>query len=81
MRHWDGEVVLCNPLSGHTHLLDVASGGLLAALAANVMSERQIGAWLSSFLEIDDEEQVRVAARGMLVALDELGLIEPAPHC
>ena len=78
LRIWDGEVVVYNPLSGDTHLLDVLTGELLRAFVAGPAPLASLRKAAAAFLEVADDDQLARHVGQALAALDELGLIEPA---
>lgn len=81
MHAWDGDYVVYNPLSGATHVLDVASGQVLAAVINDRMSARDICRHLANFLDVQDDQGMARTVAGLIAHLDELGLIEPAGEC
>lgn len=78
MRDWDGDLVVYNPLSGDTHIFDIATGETLKAVSAGTAGEGQIRAHIATFLDVPDDTLLAEHVGGILAHLDELGLIEPA---
>jgi PqqD family protein of HPr-rel-A system len=78
LRVWDGEVVVYNPLSGDTHLLDVLTGELLRVIIAGPATVPALRAAAAMLLEVPDDESLGQHVGQALAALDESGLIEPA---
>jgi PqqD family protein of HPr-rel-A system len=78
MRTWDGDVVVYNPLSGDTHLLDVLTGELLRVIIAGPATVAALREAAASLLEVPDDDSLGRHVGEALAALDESGLIEPA---
>lgn len=78
---WDGDYVVYNPLSGSTHVLDIASGRVLMAVMEERMSARDICRHLAQFLDVQDDAGMAKTVAGLIAQLDELGLIEPVGGC
>ena len=78
MRTWDGEVVVYNPLSGDTHLLDVLTGDLLRVIIAGPATVSALREAAATLLEVPDDDRLGQHVGEALAALDEAGLIEPA---
>jgi PqqD family protein of HPr-rel-A system len=81
LRDWDGECAVYNPLSGNTHILDVVSGKLLCSIVEGHHSAETLRARIAQFLEVPNDRRMAEHVNRILVALDELGLIEPVPGC
>jgi PqqD family protein of HPr-rel-A system len=81
LRDWDGDYAVFNPLSGSTHLLDIVSGEVLRALQAGPATTAVVCEHVARFLGVENDERVTRRIAGVLAELDQLGLIEPAPHC
>lgn len=77
-RQWQGELVVYNPMSGATHVLDIASGEVLRALMAGPAGRDDLAQRLASFLAVEPDAQARTAVDRILADLDSLGLVEPA---
>lgn len=81
LRYWDGDYVVYNPLSGHTHVLDIVTGHVLTTImkahACGVDLCRQV----AEFLEVPNDDAVAEHVARILDVLDGLGLIEPADGC
>src|SRR6185436_11881504 len=78
LRVWDGEVVVYNPISGDTHMLDVVTGELLRAITAGPAAVESLRQAAAAFLDVPDDDQLGRHVGQALAALDELGLIELA---
>ena len=78
VRVWDGEVVVYNPLSGDTHLLDIVTGELLQLIIAGPATVAALREAAATLLEVPDDDRLGQHVGQALAALDELGLIEPA---
>jgi PqqD family protein of HPr-rel-A system len=77
VRAWDGEVVVYNPLSGDTHLLDVLTGELLRVITARPADVGEVRAAAATLLDVPDDDRLGQHVGEALAALDEAGLIEP----
>ena len=77
-RRWEGELVVFNPLSGATHVLDVASAEVLHALMAGPTGRDDLAGRLATLLEVEAGAEARAATDKILEDLDRLGLAEPA---
>ncbi len=77
-RQWQGELVVFNPISGATHLLDIASAEIFHALMAGSTRRGDLAGRLADLLEVDCDDGVRAATDRILARLDDLGLAEPA---
>jgi len=69
--------VVFNPVSGATHLLDIASGDLLLALMEGPARPADLAARLAALLEVEADQKMRAAVETILERLDSLGLAEP----
>ena len=78
LRIWDGDVVVYNPLSGDTHLLDVLTGELLRLIIAGPATVTALREAAATLLEVPDDDTLGQHVGQALAALDESGLIEPA---
>ena len=81
MCEWDGNMVIYNPLSGDTHILDIIAGEALKAVGKNATPVAAIRRHVASFLEMPDDTRVAEHVERILARLDELGLIESADAC
>ena len=81
IRYWGGDYVVYNPLSGNTHILDIATGELLKAIVNERMTTHDVCRCLAQFLEVPDGADVADSVGRILNHLDELGLIEPVGGC
>lgn len=78
-RCWDGEYVVFNPLTGDTHLLDVAAGGVLMDIVAGPATTDELVGRAADFLDVDSDPALLAYIKNILQRLDELGLVEPVP--
>lgn len=78
MQRFDGDAVVFNPLSGHTHFVDVVGAELLAALIEHDCSVAALCARAAELLEVEIDERLFEHLRGILSTLDRLSLVEPA---
>ena len=81
LRHWDGEFVAYNPLSGNTHFLDDVLGALLDAITRGRGTEAELIELADTLIEYPDEASRAEDVRFMLGTLSDLGLIEPTSPC
>ena len=65
-----------NPLSGHTHSLDVVSGQVLSLVATGVSDPRAICARIAAFLAVDTDDQFVALIGQTLEKLEQVKLIE-----
>ncbi|HVO91142.1 MAG TPA: HPr-rel-A system PqqD family peptide chaperone [Casimicrobiaceae bacterium] len=77
-RIWDGDYVVYNPVSGNTHILDIVSGELLAALFDGERDASQLHTHIARFLDVPDDALVATRVDRVLEVLDDLGLVERA---
>lgn len=68
-----------NPLSGHTHFLDLVSGCIIDALTLAPTSTRLLCKRVAEWLELDPDAALIAKVQGILAGLADQGLIEPAP--
>ena len=80
-RCWDGEYVVFNPVTGNTHLLDVASGHVLMSLLAGPTELGRIRDQLAGFLEVEADDRLAAAVSEILSRLEDLDLIEAVEPC
>lgn len=78
VRCFEGEFVVYNPLSGHTHYLDIVSGKALTLVAAGVCEAPAICFQIAAFLGVDTDDQVAALVYQTLEKLEEVKLIERA---
>jgi PqqD family protein of HPr-rel-A system len=74
-RHWDGEYVLYNDLSGDTHLLGGAAIALLQALKAAPATRHALAAALQSEFDADDAD-LEAEADDLLLHMKRLYLVD-----
>jgi PqqD family protein of HPr-rel-A system len=75
-RCWAGDYVVFNPLSGHTHFLDIVAGQILILLMAGSCTASAVRSSLSRFLEVPDDEKLAATANDILMRLENAGLVE-----
>ena len=80
-RAWDGDYVVYNPLSGNTHVLDIVTGEVLTTIMAGNVRGGDLCRRVADFLEVPNDPSVAEQVGKILIALDRLGLIEPANGC
>lgn len=80
-RFWEGDYVVFNPLSGDTHLLDVVAGRVLMDILDNPSTAAVLVDRAAGFLGVERDEALSSYVKDILLKLDEIGLIEPAPEC
>jgi PqqD family protein of HPr-rel-A system len=77
-RCWSGDYAVFNPLSGQTHFLDIVTGRILVLLMAGPHDIGQIRSRISQFLEVPDDDQLAATIGGILMRLENAGLVEHA---
>ena len=75
-RCWDGDYVVYDPLSGHTHKLDLVTGTVLESIAGGSHCTEDICALVADFLEVGDAARVVSNVGTILNRLEEIGLVE-----
>lgn len=77
-RHWDGEYVLYNDLSGDTHLLGDAAIVLLFALRAGAATRQALAATLQTQFDADADEAIdfEAEADALLHDMQRLFLVD-----
>lgn len=65
-----------NPISGATHVLDVASAEVMLALIEGPADPDALGARLAKLLDIELNAEAHAATQGILENLGRLGLAE-----
>ena len=81
IRDWNGEFAVYNPLSGHTHILDLVAGEVLLLLQQRPQSDAELRKRVAALLEMPSDEALATRVDHILEHLDEIGLIEPADAC
>ena len=81
LRDWDGDYVVYNVLSGDTHVLDIVTGEVLRSIMAHRAGGTDLCRHVAHFLDVPNDSAIEQQVRGILSALDQLGLIEPAVGC
>jgi PqqD family protein of HPr-rel-A system len=77
-RQWHGDLVVFNPISGATHLLDIVGGEVLRALMEGPARAEELARRIAKLLEVECDDETVAAADRILENLDRLGLAEPA---
>ena len=77
-RTWGNEVVVYDPRSGNTHLLDPVATAVLQHLNVSDRSAAAIAECLLTEFEADSEEDVLAAVHAALAKLQEIGLVQSA---
>ena len=77
LRYWDGDSVVFSPLSGQTHILDIASGRVLKRITDQPATVEDIRSELAVFLEVENDAELAKAVEKILSRLEDAGLIEP----
>jgi PqqD family protein of HPr-rel-A system len=75
-RCWGGDYVVFNPLSGHTHFLDIVAGRILTLLIAGSCPASAVCSSVSSFLEVPDDQKLAATVADILRRLEDAGLVE-----
>ena len=70
-----------NTLSGDTHLLDIVTGEVLRTIMAEGACGSDLCRHVAGFLDVPNDAAIEQQVAGILSALDQLGLIEPASGC
>lgn len=78
-RTWGDEVVVYDPDSGDTHLLDTVGGAVLGCLQAEPLAIEACCAGLADRLGIDDDPALRRYVTDLVAQLERLGLIDLVP--
>ena len=81
IRDWNGDFAVYNPLSGHTHILDLVAGEVLLLLQQRPQSDAELRERVAALLEMPSDEALATRVDRILEHLDEIGLIEPADAC
>ena len=77
-RQWHGDLVVFNPISGATHLLDIVGGEVLRALMEGPARADDLARRIAKLLDVACDGKTLAAADRILENLDRLGLAEPA---
>jgi PqqD family protein of HPr-rel-A system len=75
-RCWGGAYVVFNPLSGHTHFLDIVTGQILTLLIVGSRPVSVIRSSVSRFLEVPDNDELAGTVDDILMRLEDAGLVE-----
>ena len=77
VRAWNGDFVVYNPLSGHTHILDLVAGAVLTELAHEARSADYLCKHLGALLDMPADAALATRVGEVLDHLDDIGLAEP----
>ena len=77
VRAWSGDFVVYNPLSGHTHILDLVAGAVLTELAHQARSADYLCKHLGVLLDVSNDAALATRVDQILDHLDDIGLAEP----
>ncbi len=75
-RHWEGDYVIFNSLSGETHILDIASGKVLRRIMNGPSTTEDIRSEIGDFLEVRNDSELACAVDKILNSLEDAGLVE-----
>jgi PqqD family protein of HPr-rel-A system len=75
-RSWDSDYVVFNPLSGHTHFLDIVAGQILTLLMAGSCTASAVRLSVARFLEVPDDHKLAATVDDILRRLEDAGLVE-----
>ena len=75
-RCFAGELLVYNPLSGHTHYLDIVSAQALSLVTAGVGDTSAICSEVAAFLGVDSDDHVAGLVLETLQKLEAVKLIE-----
>lgn len=78
---WPEQYAVYNPLSGHTHLLELVAGEMLVAIDQKPQTTEELCAGVAAGLETPLDHTVKTQVARVLAQLDEIGLIEPSTPC
>ena len=70
-----------NPLSGDTHILDIAAGEVLKVIMGGDGQRPHLCDYIAEFLNLPNDSELEKNVGDILASLDELGLIEPVTGC
>jgi PqqD family protein of HPr-rel-A system len=75
-RCWEGDYVVFNPLSGHTHFLNIVAGQILTLLIAGDCTASVVRSSVARFLEVPDDDKLAATVDDILMRLEDAGLVE-----
>ena len=75
-RHWEGDYVIFNSLSGETHILDITSGKVLKRIMKGPSTTEDIRSDIGDFLEVRNNSTLARAVDKILSGLEDAGLVE-----
>ncbi len=76
-RSWTGDLVVFNPLSGQTHLLDIVTCQVLKLIMSESSIFDDLRLEISIFLEVNNDNRLAQTISEILSRVEEAGLIEP----
>ena len=74
---WNGDHIAYNPLSGHTHILDLVAGAVLTELAHEARSADYLCKHVGVLLDVPADAALATRVDDVLEHLDDVGLAEP----
>lgn len=77
-REWDGDCIVFNPVTGHTHLLDALAARILRHVCAGAPTAGAIVERLGREIELNLDSTAVASIDQALDRLARLGLVEPA---
>lgn len=81
VRLWPDHCVAFHTFSGNTHFLDFVAASILTELSSVDLSTDALCAKVAKLLDLDNDAVVAERVDELLVQLEDLGLVEPAPSC
>ena len=75
-RHWEGDYVIFNSLSGETHILEITSGKVLKRIMKGPSTTEDIRLEIGDFLEVRNNSELARAVDKILSGLEDAGLVE-----
>lgn len=79
LRAWDGEVVVYNDMTGHTHHFMELAAWVFEHLSARAMSEADLLAAAAAELELQSDSDLATSVENSLTLFRGLGLLEATP--
>lgn len=74
---WNGDFVVYNPLSGHTHILDLVAAEVLTAITQQPQSDAMLRECIAALLDVPNDAALATRIDEILDHLDDIGLAEP----
>ncbi len=75
-RHWEGDYVVFNSLSGETHILDITDGKVLRRIMNGPATTEDIRSEIGEFLKVRNDAELACAVDKILHNLEDAGLVE-----